>query len=278
MGIGWHNFGRKKGSVRQPGPPSLAANGSVVVVTTCVAGAGPSSHYAVRMIDASSGRPAAKAGLRLPGKIVMSTPNYWVRQRHAAVNGRGFLTANSIYCAGFGAGGQAYWLTTFMDPTGVPAKAGKEARVERTFFDAKQSIPPGYRTYGLRTTMLDLAWDGKRGLFVAQHFKHRGPSRKGGAGTPGDIDIWALFVDAKGKRLVDPSGTATVEADALKRKGPSVLLPEGCKVAPVKVATGTSTQAAPCAAAGPVGSFLVAWQEEQPGTDSRIVARLVGVR
>ncbi len=276
LGRGWHNFGVKGMSgVKQPGPPSVGTDGKTHVVTANVHVANPSRGYAVRAVDAASGRPAgAQGGFSLPGKIVMSAPNYWVRQRHAAVNGKGFITANSQYCAGFGACGQAYWLTTFMDPKGVPAKTGKEARIEKTFFDEKQRIPPGYRTYGLRTTMIDLAWDGKRGLFVAEHFKHASASKKG-AGSPGDIDVWALFVSGEGKRLIDPSGTKTVEADALQAAGPVVKLPQGVKIAPFAVASGLATQAAPCAAAGPEGVFLVAWQEEEPGKDSRIMARTV---
>jgi hypothetical protein len=276
-GVGWHAFGRKKGSVRQPCPPSLGANGKVYVVTSCVTGAGPSRAYAARTINAAGGKPSgAQIGFSLPSKLVMSAPNYWVRQRHVAVGERGFLTANSQYCAGFGASGQAYWLTTFLDPKGAPV-GGKSAKVERVFLDATQRIPPGYRTYGLRNSIIDLAWDGKRGLFVAEHHGHSSRSKKG-PGTPGNIDIWAIFVNAEGKRLSDPAGTQAVEADAVKGKGPRVLLPEGCKVAPIKVAAGPATQSAPCAAAGPEGSFLVAWMEEEPGRDSRIIARLVRVK
>jgi len=278
-GIGWHNFGQKgMRGMKQPGPPSLGTNDKLYIVTTCVNIANPSRNYAVRVVDAASGKPAsAQSGFSLPSRIEMSTPNHWVRQRHAAVGEKGFISANSQYCAGFGASGQAYWLTTFLDAKGAPAIAGKEARVERTFFDASQKVPPGYRTYGLRTTMIDLAWDGKRGLFVAEHFGHKATSRKG-PGTPGNMDVLALFVNSEGKRLADPAASAAVEADAIKNKGPIVLLPEGVKIAPIQIASGLATQAAPCTAAGPEGSFLVAWQEEEPGVDSRIMARLVGVK
>lgn len=237
-GTGWHNFGvRGTSGIRQPGPPSLGTDGKLIVVSAGLH-AEESDGYAVRAIDSASGKPSGdQHTLRLPSR---GGRNRWVRQSHVAVPQQGFISANLFYPAGFGASGEAHWMTSFIGPDGRPA-GDKEGRFEMVFQDADARCPSGYRTYGLRTTILDLAWGGRVGLFVAEHHSQE-PVR-------GDIDIKAVLISADSKRLGD---------------GPAL-----------DIASGPAVQSAPTVSAGPAGRFLVVWQEETATQDSRITARIV---
>lgn len=247
LGLGWHNFGQRgMRGVKQPGPPSLGTDGATVVVVSEIHEES-SKDIALRAVARGSGQP--KGGLR---KIAIGGNSnfpylHWSRMSVVAAGG-GFLVGNHLITGSWGSG-PGSWMTVLLDAEGAPVD-GKPARFHELLkLDSK--VPPGYRAYGNRHIVLSLVWGDRGGLFVCENHEHSSPSRAG-PGTPGNIDVLALAVDAEGRRV----------GDAM----------------PMSIASGPTAQSAPGAAAGPDGSFLVVWQEESPGLDSRVMARWVNAR
>ncbi len=236
-------FARYGGKVRlpQPGPPSLGTDGRVHVVVSEIAGQTYRTSPAItlRAVDAVDGRPKGERHEIADSGRTNMPYLHWCRMS-VAKTGDGFLIGNHLATGSWGSG-PGSWMTVRLSADGTPFGSKPDQFQEVFTLDSK--FPPGYRSYGNRHVVLDLAWGKGRGLFVSENHEHKK------AVSPGNIDVLALFIDAKGKRL----GNA----------------------APLKIAAGAATQAAPCAAAGPEGVFLVAWQEEEPGKDSRIMARTV---
>ncbi len=283
LGIGWHNFSRKEGGVRQPCAPSVATNGKVHIVTAFKIGFGANGvwgdeEYVLQQVAAASGRPAGPAQV-FPVKA--SAQNHFeknggvggkthhMRLRHVPVGAKGFLTAVCFYPAGFGATANALWLATFLGPDGKPA--GKNAAIRLVYGDNKQ-LGHGYRTKGIHVNRPALAWDGKRVLYVVDRYIQS--ESKDGVLT-GDFDLVAIFTNEEGKRLADISTGKTVEPDAIKSTASTFEYVSGPAVTPFVIATGKALQANPAACAGPEGTFLVAWQEETLEKSARIIARLV---
>ena len=251
----------------------MSTNGSVHLVTSEVEIANNSNKFAARTIDAMSGQPNGET-LRLGSGL---GGNHWNDMRHVSTSA-GFLAATYHYTGGFAAHGAGWWIAISLDSKGEPSKDIKNA-VTPVVVDTAQRTPPGYRTYGLRHLALDIAWDGRRALFVCEQHRH-GAGRRAlsDAYTPGNIDILAIFVNQHGRRLLDPAEEAAVEPDRFATKGPSLVLMNGEQVAPLRIASGPATQSVPAVVAGQEGVFLVVWQEESPGSDSQIMGRLVSVK
>jgi len=280
-GTGWHDFGKKgMDGMRQPGPPRLATNGKRHLV---IAHGGPPPsrgpvREVLRVVDAGTGRPQGGPVGLLTSKKYDTT----ALQRHhsyspiVGVGKKGFLCAQYRYLHAFGSGGQALWLACSIGPDGRPVTEKQEkvtvARMRLVYADGIQRVV-GYRTFGCRPNTVILASDGERVLYVSERQLQVVP--KGGR-LKADIDILGIIVDAEGHRYSDLAAGKVVEQDTYKSLGGTRFeIVGGVKVEPFKIAAGPDYQAAPAAAAGSEGSFLVVWQEEALGKGSRIMARLV---
>ncbi len=279
-GRGTFNF------IRQPGPPTVAADGKSFLVTSLdqVGGKYTPGDCFLRAVDTGTGQPkgAASAMNTMP-KVRKSVARLaWQRLSAVATKDRFLLGLGHIECS-FGSGPGVFWNTAQCSLDGVPSEEnwdvpafagqapGKKGQWRPTFSDvrAADNIPPGYRSFGVRPIVTGLAWDGRRGFMVSERFNHS-------AATPGDMDVLGFFIDAEGRRLSDPAAGTAVGPDLYNAPKPSQI--DRLRVAPIRLADGPATQACPCVASGPEGSFLVVWQEEDADTDSRIVARVVGVK
>jgi len=266
-GQGWHNH------ASYPGAPSLATNGKVHVVTSWTVVFGQGRHgtkkevYQLRRVDAATGRPAAGqepyAVTKAAGKAgwARSLGHQKIRLQHAAVWDKGFLTVGYLDFRGFNSNGTGVRVASFLGPDGAPGGAMPKVRL---IVPEPVQVGLGYRSRGICPTTLGVAWDGKRALHVADRYIQQAPR---GTGQKGDYDVIGIFINKEGKRISNLASGATVEPDKdVKSTG---------SVPPFMIASGESVQAAPAVAAGPVGSFLVVWQEEALGKDSRVMARLV---
>lgn len=267
-GFGWHRFGQDGGTgMRQPGAPQLAANGSRHLLVSPVQMDSSNADWLAVSIDGTNGRPVESpkafksietfGGTRLSqGELIL---------RAAPAGDRGFLVTSFMYTGGFGSFGDGVWLAG-----NIPSDSARSTSLQPTFLDSDQVVPPGYRTFGNRQLVQDIAWDGKRALFVSERHTQQP--------TPSNVDIIGLFVDGSGRRIADLKEGRAVEMDEVKTNGPSLVYAKGVAVSPFAVAAGANYQAAPSVAAGPEGRFLVVWQEEPPDDDSRVMARVVSVK
>ncbi len=279
-GLGWHNFGRKLGGMLQAGPPDLCTDGTRHLVCARKMSSSEFTSYALRLVDAASGRPAGGQGSTLPAlqhkakeRPVISRCR-WVRARHAAVGKAGFLGAHYQVFSGFGAGGSGAWIAATV---GADGKPDDDAAI--VYPELKQSTAWGYRTFSLRPNVLALAWDGKRALYVSERHIQKDPGNPRMELDRGDIDVLGIFVDGRGRRITDLATGSAVEPDVIKKAGLNFEVVGEIKVAPFGIATGLEAyQANPAAAAGAEGRFLVVWQEALPGKPSRITARVVSVK
>jgi hypothetical protein len=258
--------------------------------------------YRLRSVDAASG---STSGEMLPldtGTAVKSAQfGYaWGNAKNRlglAGTGEGFLVAAFTNKHGFGSDGSGIRVVFLLDAGGKPiteavasgdGKEGKEARKGKRGKRGKKAATPkvrlmveetvqrgeGYRTGGVRSNTLALAWDGVRALHVSDRYiqtKTGKPPRH-----KGDIDVVGIFLDADGQRLSDVAACASVPPDKRKytRKGKKMDKDDPA-ITPFLVAAGEAVQGAPAVAAGDEGSFLVVWQEQPTKGPSRITARLV---
>jgi len=198
---------------------------------------------------------------------------------------KGFLIAGYHNKHGFGSDGSGIRVVFFLDAAGAPVTEamtgdkGKKATLPKVRLLVEETVQrgEGYRTGGVRSNKLALAWDGVRALHVSDRYIQ---TKSGKAGRyKGDLDVVGIFLDADGQRLSDVAACTSVPPDKreYQRKGKK-LTAEPPRITPFLVATGEAVQGAPAVAAGAEGSFLVVWQEQPAKGPSRIMARLVRAR
>ncbi|MBA4388114.1 MAG: hypothetical protein C0404_09045 [Verrucomicrobia bacterium] len=250
LGSGWYEV------ARQPCAPTVESDGIEFFVTSyaSVYGHGGASleskmKYYYCTLDGASGlitRPATnypklESGITSPTAGNQDNPH--ARLQHAAIDTNRFLSAVFYSDAGFGGAGPGSWYTALFSP------GSTNSQVREIYYDSVQSAV-GYRTSGRSPNGVGMAWDGRRGLFVCDRFLHKTATAPGATRT-GDIDIMGTVIENP-----DGSGTnATVLA----------------------IANGLNTEANAAVSAGPVGRFLVLWQEQRDVTNSWIAGRFVDV-
>jgi hypothetical protein len=278
-GQGWHNV------VLQPHAPVLTANDKVCLVLSYASGwtggtgeGGRSAGYLLRRIDVATGKPSGPVeNLALEASVesarwfpAVSTQVY--HPALCATGEHGFLLTAYFHHHGFGADGNGVRVAYFFDREGQPRRKGNMLSVRLIVREPHQH-GVGYRTYGVRPNTLALAWDGKRALHVADRYIVSGNR------VDFDYDILGIFIDAEGKRLLDLRSCTTVESDRIRYNDASRKVEEEqAQIEPFLIAGGEGRQSRPAVAGGDEGIFLVVWQEEIPGKNSRIVARLVEAR
>ncbi|MBA4388117.1 MAG: hypothetical protein C0404_09060 [Verrucomicrobia bacterium] len=277
-GQGWHN------AVLQPFAPVLAACGGTCVVSSYAAGwtggvgeGGKADGCFLRRVDAVGGQPMGQMETLNLQKASESRSWFYALESQVyrpslAAAGGGFLVAAYFHRHGFGADGNGVRVAAFLDAEGKPRMEGKLPAI-RCIVTERAQHGVGYRTFGVRPNSLGLAWDGKRALHVADRYI------VAGKGIDFDYDILGIFMDAEGRRLSDLGACVSVEPDKYSYdRSTGKQEEDDPKVAPFMIAGGSAVQCVPAVAAGSEGSFLVVWQEEEPGKDSRIMARVVGVK
>lgn len=279
-GKGWHN------AVLEPAPPVLASNGKVCTVLSFASGwtggpgeGGQADKNLLCRVDAATGKPLAPAeDLKLDDaanatKWFYSLKTSVRRPPIVPVGEQGFLMAAYYHCHGFGADGNGVRVAAFLDAEGKPRMDGKLPALKGIVREADQH-GIGYRTFGVRTNVLDMAWDGKRALHVSDRYIVEGKESR-----DFNFDVLGIFLDAEGRRLSDLYTCAAVEPDRYSfDRETKKQDEEPAKVSPFVLAGGAEVQSQPAVAAGDEGSFLVVWQAQPAGAASRVMARLVKVK
>lgn len=279
-GQGWHN------AVLEPHAPVLAAGEKSCVVLSFAGGwtggpgeGGKPEDFFLCRVDPATGKHA-EAAEKLELQDAAGAQNWFYSLKTTvyqppmvSVGAKGFLLATYFHCHGFGADGNGVRVAASLDAEGKPRMDGKLPAVKAIVREATQH-GIGYRTFGVRTNALAMAWDGKRALHVSDRYIVESKSS-----VDFNFDILGIFLDAEGNRLSDLTACASVAPDKYSfDRDTRKQEEEPAKVAPFAVAGGPAIQCLPAVAAGEEGSFLVVWQEQPAGGNSRVMTRLVKVK